>query len=117
MASHQAQPCAPLTLSGSYALVTYPGMNDRGPNGEAPMPMTQDYVFAASGYTMEGYPEIRIVGDITVLETEETRLHVRFSNTVVDGTPDPGRDRDVWLTFSDCGTTFEMDGMVFQQNP
>lgn len=101
------------SLSGSYTLTSYPGQDAVGPDGERPMAMSQDYLFASATYTMSGYPPLEVSGSYAVVEAEETRLQVRFFETIFDGSP--LADQTKWLTFSRCGDTFEMDQMTYQR--
>lgn len=102
---------AAITLVGRYSLTHYPGQDAVGPNGERPLGMSKDYDFGADSYTMEGYPPLRITGRYEVLERDGARMRVRFYDTVFDGSADA--DRELWLVFSDCGATLQMDGMTY----
>lgn len=105
--------CEPFSLPGTYRLTDYPGRGVVGPNGEQPMQMAATYVFTGTAYEMDGYPPLTITGDYEVIEVDGARLHVRFVNTIFNGSPRD--DRDVWLTFSDCGATLEMDRKTFSR--
>lgn len=104
---------ASIQLVGRYTLTSYPGQDTVGPNGERPMGMSKEYDFGANSYTMEGYPPLRITGRYEEVARDGLRIQVRFFDTVFDGRPSD--DRVVWLTFDDCGTRFEMDGMTYSR--
>ncbi|MFT4979762.1 MAG: hypothetical protein ACI8S6_005674 [Myxococcota bacterium] len=103
----------PPDLIGQFSLASYPGMDDVGPNGERPMPMSKDYTFTADTFTMEGYPPLTITGRYTVLTAENTRLQVKFTDTLFEG--EPSADRTVWVTLSECGQAMEMDQMTYRR--
>ena len=46
-----------------------------------------------------------------MLQTQEQRLEVAFTDTVFDG--QPGEERTLWVTLSDCGATLVMEGMTY----
>ena len=105
-----ASPWTP-TLAGHFTLSRYPGQDAVGPNGERPMPMSKDYAFDQGHYQMNGYPPLTITGRYAVTAADGPKLKVRFTETIFDGHPNP--DTEAWLTFADCGTAFEMDGMTY----
>ena len=100
-----------VTLVGRFSLTRYPGQDALGPNGERPLGMSKEYEFAADSYTMEGYPPLRITGRYEVLERAGLRLHVRFFDTVFDGTAEG--ERTLWLSFEECGDILQMDGLTY----
>jgi len=103
----------PNDLIGQFSLVSYPGMDAVGPNGERPMPMSKEYTFTADTFTMEGYPALTITGRYQVLTTEGERLRVQLTDTLFDG--EAQEDRAVWVTLSECGQLMELDQMTYRR--
>ena len=108
-----ADACPLPSLTGQFTLTRWPGSDAVGPDGERPMPMSKDYTFTDTTYTMEGYPSLTITGGYTVLSAEEGRLQVRFTDTIFDGSPQS--DQTLWIEFSDCNQTMVMEGMTYRR--
>ena len=108
--SASADACAP-TLVGQFSLTDYPGKGAVGPDGAPAMPISKEYTFTEATYRMEGYPPLTVSGRYAVLQTQEQRLEIAFTDTVFDG--QPAEDQTLWVTLSDCGATLVMEGMTY----
>jgi hypothetical protein len=72
------------------------------------------YDFDGSRYTLDGYPSLQEAGRVEVVETDGTRMLLRFTDRSFDGKRDDDVER--WIVLNAARDAFEMEGQIYDKH-